>query len=141
MASMVLTPSCDLLDTKPLSDYSESTISEKDGPKYTTKEQIEGLLNGAYDGFYDWYYEVLYFELGDIQSDNAYNGTNDLPERQMQQYKVTPLNEAVGTTWSSLYGMIRNANVILSNIDAITDAKLTPELKKQYIAQAKGLRA
>lgn len=141
LVSMALTPSCDLLDTEPLSEYSDKTISEQEGQKYTTKEQMEGLLNGAYDGFYDWYHEVLYFELGDIQSDNAYNGTNDLPERQMQQYKVTPLNEAVGTTWSSLFGMIRNANVILSNIDLITDAKLTPELKKQYIAQARGLRA
>lgn len=141
LASIGLCQSCDFLDTEPLSQYSDITISEKEGPKYTTKEQIEGLLNGVYDSFYDWYHEVLYFEFGDIQSDNAYNGTNDLPERQMQQYKVTPLNEAVGTAWSSLYEMVRNSNVILSNIDIVTDVALTPDLKKQYIAQAKGLRA
>lgn len=141
LISMSLNQSCDLLDTKPLSDYSDTTISEKDGPKYTTKQQMDGLLNGAYESFYDRYHEILCFEFGDIQSDNSYNGTNDLPERQMQEYKVTPLNDAVSVTWSSLFEMVRNANVILSNIDMITDPALTGELKKQYIAQAKGLRA
>lgn len=133
--------SCDFLDTEPLTQYSEMTISEPEGPQYTTKDQIEGLLNGAYDSFYNPYYQQYYFEFGDIQSDNSYNGTNDLPERQMEEYKVTPLNGAVETSWSCLYEVVRNANVILSNIENVTDEALTLELKKSYTAQAKGLRA
>lgn len=58
---------------------------------------------------------------------------------QFNNFSLIPSNTYLKSHWVSLYGTISRANVVLSNVDAVTFSD--PNLKLQYVAEAKFLRA
>ncbi|WP_069658481.1 RagB/SusD family nutrient uptake outer membrane protein [Arcticibacter eurypsychrophilus] len=78
----------------------------------------------------------------DQRSDDT--GTNDNQSNagepfQFNNFSILPSNTYLKRHWVSLYATVTRANVVLSNIDAVT---FTDEnLKLQYMAEAKFLRA
>lgn len=58
---------------------------------------------------------------------------------QFGDFSILPSNTYLKSHWVSLYGTISRSNVVLNNIDRVTFADAN--LKQQYIAEAKFLRA
>lgn len=58
---------------------------------------------------------------------------------QFGDFSILPSNTYLKSHWVSLYGTISRANIVLANIERVTFAD--PQLKQQYMAEAKFLRA
>jgi starch-binding outer membrane protein, SusD/RagB family len=77
----------------------------------------------------------------DYQADNT-EFVGSFPTLQdINNYITTSPNATVQGYWQVQYRVINAANAVIDNVPGIVDPKLTPELAKQYVAEAKFLRA
>ncbi len=131
----------DFLEIKPKSQGIAVDNNNVDAALYTKASDVEAALSGLYGGFRNEYYELDYFVNGDVQSDDAYAGGDNPNNFQQDNFKIDATNSNVSRDWGYLYSMIANANLIINNIDAVTDPALTTERKRQIIGEASFIRA
>lgn len=103
----------------------------------------EGLMNGI-TGCYDAmqsasYYGRTMFNMGELASDNAYNGGTIKEYGQFNNNSILADNATIEGTWSSIYTAINRANAILAEIDRLED--LSDEEKDAFRAELYFLRA
>jgi len=132
----------DFLDPKPFGRYLTEQLQSKKG--------LEGLLVASY-GFMDgagtpgasgWMVGATNWVYGDVGSDDAYKGTDAGDQPQMTEielYASQAANTYFYYKWVSLYEGVSRANDVIKF--AATIEELTEEEKKDYIAQARFLRA
>ncbi|MGY3055304.1 hypothetical protein ACVWYG_003519 [Pedobacter sp. UYEF25] len=124
------------LDLKP-----ESLITTTNA--YTTAANIESALNGAYSSFIGTnYYQWEVVEESDVRSDNAYAGGSGDPDfLQLDLNNISNANGAVYRAWTELYASIAKCNIVIDNIQNVTDPALTTQRRNQIIGEASFLRA
>lgn len=114
----------------PSNQLSSETVYGSDA---TTEAAVNGIYQSMVTGFY---YNQIHSVLGQTSDElvlrsgltNAYN-TNE----------ITEIDGAMSSMWTELYKTIYNANNVIEGITKSTS--LTPAKSKQWIAEAKFLRA
>ncbi len=143
--SVALTTSCSL-DKDPISDFSEVTMGggQTGTPSYTTRDEIKT----AYDNIYTFikgsgqeFWMLDFAANTEVRSDNAYAGTIDLPVVSVEKNAQDAANSNISRDWRNYLVGVSRANVVLANIDNITDSALTETERKQWKAEAQILRA
>jgi hypothetical protein len=130
------------LEPQPYSRYVPEQLQNKKG--------VEALLVGAYgmldgqgiSGASGWMVGATNWVYGDVASDDAYKGTdaNDQPQMtEIELYNSQPANTYFYYKWVSLYEGVARANDVITFTNKT--AELTEAEKKDYIAQARFLRA
>jgi starch-binding outer membrane protein, SusD/RagB family len=125
----------DLLDTQP---YTEKV----EGNYFKTPEDAFHALIAAYQVL-DWGYYDHYIIVSEVLSDNCYGGCGASDDYRFQAWDdcdPTAYANPHDLLWQRYWYGINRANAILDNLEAI-DWKATPELKTQYDAEARFLRA
>lgn len=84
----------------------------------------------------------MYWVLGNVASDDAEkggeSGSDQLYAKQIALFNIPTDNDAVRFAWSSQYIGVHRANLVLDNVP---DIDMDENLKNQYLAEAKFLRA
>jgi|SRR5579871_2328975 len=123
-----------------LNDTPESSLTTANA--YSTAADIENDLVGCYNIFYTDYYQWQNVMMSDMVADNAYiGGGGDAGFINLGTFTEDPSNYNMEVTWSQLYQGIARCNLLLGNIDAVTDPSLTAARKTQIIGEASFLRA
>lgn len=135
----------DYLDVKPESVFTEKTVENQDGSgaKYNTKQDMDLLMGGIYSGFKSTLsnaYNLDMLMLTDVRSDNAYSGSIEGWALELDNFNVSPNNAVTARGWGQYFSMIGHANLIIDNVDAVTDPAMTADLKLSYKAEAMILR-
>jgi hypothetical protein len=135
----------DFLEVDPESVFTEKTVGgeEEQGPKFTTKQNMDMLIGGIYSGFKSTISNVYNLDLlmmSDVRSDNAYSGSIEGWALELDNFNVNPNNAVTARDWGHYFSMIGQANIIIDNVDAIPDPAMTDELKTLYKAEAMILR-
>jgi len=134
--------SCEkFLDLKPVSDGIAVENLSSDSVLYKSASEAEAALAGVYGDFRNEYFELDYFVNGDAQSDDAYAGADNPANFQIDDYNIDATNLNVTRDWAYLYSTIGKANLVIDNVDAVTDTLLTSERKKGIKAEASFIRA
>ena len=131
-----MSTSCNhLLDVKPYTFSSGDNYYENEG-------QVLRAVNGVYSRL-QGLYTSDFWAMTEMRSDNT-NYQYDETDRGAQQreeideFLITSSNNYVNTTWVNLYGIIQQANVIISRIDQVTFSD--EKIKLQYLGEAKFIR-
>ncbi len=135
IALVVLLPSCNDLDLKPISKTTTDNA-------YKTAEDAEAALIGVYDSFSQGYYNWDNINFSDVVSDNYYAGGDNAELFALEDLNFSPTNTRLWDNWSQLYNAIMKANVVLEKIPAIQDPKIDNEgRREQILGEASFLRA
>ncbi|MGL1885136.1 MAG: RagB/SusD family nutrient uptake outer membrane protein [Reichenbachiella sp.] len=122
----------DFLEEEPKSFYSEGNV-------FSTIDNAEYAINGIYANLTSansWGYLYTWFgNFGTDESDSQWTGNTN----QFSNYSLTPSSPQVYNQWVQAYKGINSANVVISNIQAMTEG--TDEERNQLIAEARFLRA
>jgi len=132
---ILLLSACEkFLTTEPVNDVSdERTIYDK--------ASAETALRGTYrqlgaSGYYGETYVTLgYFPSGDIKNLTTGGGAN-LVNINFRTDEVL-----FNSAWSAIYETINRANHVIAKVPLVQDPALTPELRNQYVGEAKFIRA
>lgn len=124
----------DLLDLKPVTSISTETA-------YSTPAKILAQVNGIYaqlgsPSFFGGRHLLFNEQRGEEFSQN--DGNNSTGANVWNQ-SITSSGDFVNTVWSAAYTTINSANILIDNLGK--SSVLTDELRKNYIAEAKFLRA
>lgn len=139
-ATVISLESCkkSLLDLKSKSNYDYSTF-------FSTKDALNQAVIATYatllhDGLWSREYYFIFDLLG-YDAKKTTNLQGDLA--QLADYSFGTNQTQIGQLWSSLYRMAFRANVVIDRVNAwnADSAALYPQLAKQYVAEAKFLRA
>ncbi|ATL49705.1 RagB/SusD family nutrient uptake outer membrane protein [Chitinophaga caeni] len=119
----------DFLDKKPISEALPEDVT------------AQPLLDAAYNNMYDEYYTNDYLVNGDVMSDNAYAGGDNVANFSIDKYTVNSTNGNVVRDWRYLYTDIKNCNLILNFVPTMQDPNITEERREQILGEASFLRA
>jgi starch-binding outer membrane protein, SusD/RagB family len=134
--------SCDkFLDIRPINNEIAIENTSGDSVYYKSVSEVESALEGAYADFRNEYFELDYFVNGDAQSDDAYAGADNPANFQIDEYNIDALNANVSRDWGYLYTTIGKSNLIINNVEAITDPELTEARKMEIKGEACFIRA
>jgi len=134
--------SCEkFLDLKPESSGIAVENESSDSVLYKSASEAEAALAGVYGDFRNEYFELDYFVNGDAQSDDAYAGADNPANFQIDDFNIDATNLNITRDWAYLYSTIGKANLVINNVDAVTDTVLTETRKKEIIAEASFIRA
>ena len=130
MAGCMLAPSCNYLDQVPDDVITLDAV-------FSTKNDVEHFLNTVYN--------TIPTELNPKSGGTAICDEMDFPwpeyeENYINQGGMTP-SKGYRQSWGTYYQAIRQATTFISHVDNCDDVNLTPELKRQYKAEARFLRA
>lgn len=131
-----LTSCNSMLDVKPYSFSSDNTY-------YSNEGQILRAVNGVYASL-QGLYTGDYWALTEMSSDNT-NYQYDATDRGVQQreeideFLITSTNNYVNNSWSTMYYVIQQTNVIVSRIDQVEFAD--EQVKNRYLGEVKFIRA
>jgi starch-binding outer membrane protein, SusD/RagB family len=128
----------DFLDLKPLND---SIYNSNDSVLYKSAAEAESALAGVYSDFRNEYFELDYFVNGDAQSDDAYAGADNQNNFQIDGYRNDALNGNISRDWAYLYSTIGKTNLVINNVEAVSDPNLSQIRKKEIIGEASFIRA
>lgn len=133
VAMTLLVAGCNFLDKAP--------TMVTTGSYYTTESDAESALNGVYAILtQSSFYGADYFYLTGGDDLEFYGGQGRSPaDRGLCCNNATTSDPAVTGYWYSLYSGINRANMLLENIDHISD--IGTANKKQWTAEARFLRA
>ncbi|WP_313263190.1 RagB/SusD family nutrient uptake outer membrane protein [Sphingobacterium sp.] len=144
LTSLTLNSCKKFLDLQPT-----STVTSENA--YLTGDNIEKALNGAYNSFIGNgtrpgsnanYYQWEMILQTDIRSDNAHAaGGGEIDFAQIDYNTITNTNEMVRRDWEELYGAISKCNIVIDNVDKVTDPTFSDERRKQILGEASFLRA
>ncbi len=112
---------------------------------YKNATEVETAIINMYDGIQgrnstdsDDNHGVMYeFYLTEMRSDNTKTKSSEGEAAEFENYRVTPNNGIITDYYSSFYNVIARANVVLENLDVVTDAGT----KASFEAEAKFIRA
>lgn len=134
------------LDYAPVDTYSELTEGKTEtGEKVVFKDKaaVESHLKTIYNQMRDrqehWYVDLLL--VGDAHSDNAYAGTTGAEVVPFENNSIEGSNTVLARDWDRYLVDVARANLLINNIDAVTDNTLTSAERLQYTAEAKIFRA
>ena len=116
------------LNLAPLSSIGDNAF-------YTNDDEVEGAVIAIYDGLQN--VPLREFALTEMRSDNARSNTGEGDWGQFDQFDVQPTNLAVGNYWSANYNVIFRANLVLENLEAVSNTTL----RDQFEGEAKFTRA
>lgn len=108
---------------------------------YSTPAKILAQVNGLYSlfgsqSYFGGRHVVFNEQRGDEFSQN--DGNNSTGANVWNQ-SITSSGDFVNAVWSSAYTTINSANILIENLS--TSTVLTDDLRKNYVAEAKFLRA
>lgn len=104
---------------------------------YNTVGEVEGAVASMYTPL-KAVYNSEFLPLVESSTDYYKGGGSYAPNSEFQGLNSTNVTRA-GTKWDNFYLGIRNANLILANVPKAQ--KLSDEVKKRYLAEAKFMRA
>ena len=118
------------------------------GDYFTSAETARQVVTGVYTPLM-WEYQEGYFPewyFGDIASDDALKGGQNVADGpdlyDIDNFKVVANNGIILQFYRAQYQGIGRANLAIEQIGGITpDESLTEEIKAQFLAEAKFLRA
>ena len=126
MVTILLT-SCLNIDTPPYDRESDLTF-------WNNPQSAVQTLNACYENLASTE-EIVY---SDAATDNAYCKVQGFT-RDIANGAYSPADNYVKLVWDSRYGGIKKCNRLIVNIDKVPN--LSAELRKQYLGEAKTLRA
>jgi len=121
------------LDLQPVSSASSGNF-------YKTAADIKVALNGAYAGLQAGGISTNSYVFGEISSDNTYPVASGsvTDQDEFDRFYIRTTNPYVSGRWNDGYNVITRVNTVLEKIDPV---EMDAATKKQYIAEAKFLRA
>ena len=135
-AMLLATGGCEkALDVTPKSELAPSNV-------LTSTAGIKALLFSSYADVQTQPNYRFSLNFGEVCTDIAFNtgGNENLIYTQFINFTWDPsVSQFADICWTPFYSSIRDANFVLENINNVADA--TDALKKQYIAEARFLRA
>ena len=139
---VLVIPGCSkILDKKPVTqvitpDATSASISATDAENLT-----QGLYTN-YRGYSSMEWTVFDKIInGDVISDNAYAGGDNLGTITLDNFTFNSLNSNLNRDWTYAYGMIGSVNIALPQIQNCTDPALTTVRKNEMLGEARFLRA
>ncbi len=133
---ITLSTGCEkLLDVTPKDELAPGNV-------LTTSAGIKALLFSSYANIQTQPNYRFILNIQEVCTDVAFNtgGNENLIYTQFINFTWDPsVGQFSGTLWTPFYLAIRDANLVLENISNAADA--SEQLKKQYIAEARFLRA
>lgn len=129
---LIITSCEDLLDLQPTNSINgERAIQDE--------ADLQNAIRGCYDALQsDGYYGRLFLVIGEIGSDNAYNGGTILDYEQFNRNNVNPDNRFLEEIWSSPYVAINRCNTAIYYTNKLA---LSEENRTIYLAELYFLRA
>jgi starch-binding outer membrane protein, SusD/RagB family len=124
----------EFLDREPISELTEGNF-------FKTRADAEAALVAAYDALQSEYYIFDRFINGDVIADNCYAGGDNPNNFQLDEFKVTPINQNVERDWRYLYEGISRASAVLDNVANMTSSDLSEARKQEILGEAAALRA
>ncbi len=122
------------LDPQPVNAVSdENPIFDLTSTQTALRGVYRGLGNTGYYG--ESWVTLGFFPSGDIKNLTTGGASNVV----VVNYRADDAN--FSTTWNAIYVVINRANNVISKVPTVTDPLLTPALKKQYVGEAKFIRA
>ncbi|WP_163410706.1 RagB/SusD family nutrient uptake outer membrane protein [Flavobacterium ajazii] len=136
--SSILLTSCE--NNEDLNIAPETTISDKD--IFKTPARIEGLVNGIYKAFKGaslYGGRILLYQ--DQRGEDFINITaNTYTGYESWNNSYSSGSNDINNLWSQAYSAINNANILIEGL-AVNQGVITEEKAKQYIGEAKLVRA
>lgn len=110
---------------------------------FQTKGVIDQMMNQLYETFDANLVEYsVSVRLSESLSDNSANPTVSLPSQiDAINSLILPDNNVAFINWDNVYRIIYLTNVLLDGLPTTSTTVLTDALRKQYIAEAKAIRA
>lgn len=110
---------------------------------YDNADNANMAVIACYDALqYDDDMSTYQWMFADVASDDAWKGGGGAGEspyiQDMKEWVALPTNEWVRVVWQSYYMAIFRANTVIKQLQ---DATFDKDLKEQYIAEAKFVRA
>ena len=134
------------LDYEPLDTYSDVTEGvTSDGTKIVFKDKaaVESHLTTLYNQMRDrqehWYVDLLL--IAESHADNAYAGTTGAEVVPFENNSIEGSISVLDRDCNWYMEDVARANILICNIDAVTDNSLTTAERAQYKAEAKIFRA
>ena len=136
-APLLFATSCkkDFLNTAP-----DTTLPIEDA--FSTPARILSQVNGVYAGVKAGnFYGGRYLIYNDIRGEEfIVNKPNGVTNLDTWRFNVTSNTSEVNNLWGAAYAAVNRANLVIEGVNA-NAALITPALSRQYIAEAKFLRA
>ncbi|SOE21566.1 Starch-binding associating with outer membrane [Spirosomataceae bacterium TFI 002] len=112
---------------------------------YKNASEVETAVINMYDGIQgrnstntsDNHGVMYEFYLTEMRSDNTKTKSSEGEQAEFENYTITPNNGIITDYYASFYNVISRANVVLANLDAVTDGGT----KAAFEAEAKFVRA
>lgn len=123
------------------SDLNPTLAQQKDiDTAINDVQDVSALVNSAYSLMStSSYYGRDYIIYGEVRSDNAFSNGNSNRFVSVAQFNLTADNRDARDTWSTIYRVIANANIVISKQD--TGISGDQNLLKQLVGEAYALRA
>jgi hypothetical protein len=131
----------DFLDLKPVDNGIAIEKAVTSGPVFSSASDVEAALAGVYSDFRNEYFELDYFVNGDAQSDDCYAGADNPANFQIDDYNISPTNANIKRDWAYLYSTIGKANIVINNVDSVTDPTFTANRRNEIRGEACFIRA
>lgn len=125
-----------LLDVKPYDFSSGDNYYENEGQVLRAVNGVYSRLQGLYTSDF-WAMTEMISDNTNYQYDETDRGAQQREE--IDEFLITSSNNYVNTAWVNLFGIIQQANVIISRIDQVPFAD--EKIKLQYLGEAKFIRA
>jgi hypothetical protein len=109
---------------------------------FSTPDRILSQVNGIYAGVKNGqFYGGRYLIYNDIRGEEfIVNKPNGVTGLDTWRFNVTSGTNEVVNLWGAVYAAINRANLVIEGVNA-NASLLTPAIAKQYVAEAKFLRA
>ena len=136
LASLIfLSAGCtDFLDLSPRDTANVGNFYRNAADMQAAVDAAYGMLASAGE------YSYAYYNVSEVRSDNTFNweGGGNLPDAELDQFKMSSTNEIVRLMWIDTYRGILACNTVLEHIGG---ANMDDALRQRFIAEAKFLRA
>lgn len=113
-----------------------------DADAFKNKENALATLLGVYSSA-----QILEFSgalpqvISDFMTDDAAFVGSFPTLQELRDFNAISTNVNVAGIWQNHYRVILRANLVIANVPTVTDATFTDEMRAQYIAEAKFMRA
>ena len=136
-----------LIATSCASDFIEPAPESgiTSGSYFSNEKEVESAIINMYDGLQGVNSTNVNvnrstmdeFYLTEMRSDNTETKSQEGESAQFEFYTITPQNSIVSDYYASFYNVIYRANLVLQNLDVVTD----PAKKSSFEGEAKFIRA
>jgi len=124
-----------LLDVEPYTFSSGDNYYENEGQVLRAVNGIYSRLQGLYTSDF-WAMTEMRADNTNYQYDETDRGAQQREE--IDEFLITSSNNYVNNAWVALFGIVQQANVIISRIDNVPFAD--EKVKQQYLGEAKFIR-